>query len=152
MSKIDLTTFFITASLLFTMLGQGSSCGNKVEDINRVSSEKRERLATGMWGGEHISLEVTDGGGSLEFDCASGMIDRPIILDSEGKFDVAGKYVREHAGPVRRDEENYGRSARYTGRVKEKALTLTVTLKEPEETIGTFNLTQGSPGRVMKCR
>jgi len=152
MSKIDMTTFFITASLLFTMLGQSSSCSNKGEDSNKASSEKRDRLAIGEWGGEHISFDVTDGGGSIEFDCASGTIDRPITLDSEGKFDVEGKYITEHAGPVRDDEEGNGRTARYLGRVQEKVLTLTVTLKETDATIGTFTLTQGSHGRVMKCR
>src|ERR1041384_6718137 len=134
MSKLDLTTVFIAASLLFTILGESGSCSNKGENINRASSAQSNRLATGEWGGEHISLEVTDGGGNIEFDCAYGAISRPIVLDSEGKFDVEGRYIPQHAGPIRSDEENPGRAARYSGSVREKVLTLTVTLKQPDET------------------
>jgi hypothetical protein len=152
MSKFVMTASFIAASLLFAVLGQDSSCSHKGKDMNNAPLEKSDRLAAEMWGGEHIHMEVTDGGGSVEFDCASGSIDQPIVLDSGGNFDVKGKYRREHAGPILRDEENNGSPARYTGRVREKVLTLTVTIKEPEEIIGTFTLAQGSPSRVMKCR
>jgi hypothetical protein len=108
-------------------------------------------LTAGVWGGEHLRMDVSDGGASLEFDCASGVIDRPVVLNGDGRFDVKGSYMPEHGGPVRRDEELKGRPARYVGRVKGETLTLTV-VADPEETVGEFTLTRGSEGRVMKCR
>ena len=149
MSKIDLAFSFMALSLLFTM--QGGSCGNK-EVTNKTPVEKNDRLAAGTGGGEHIRLEVTDSGAEIEYDCASSTIDQAVVLDSEGKFDVTGKYIREHAGPVRRDEELNGQAVRYTGHVKGKVMTLTVTISDTKEALGTYTLTHGSPGRVMKCR
>jgi hypothetical protein len=111
-----------------------------------------EKLAAGVWGGDHVRMEVGEGGASLEFDCAAGNIERPPALDAAGRFDVKGTFNVQHAGPVLRDEEANGRPARYSGRVRGETLTLTVTLAEPEEDAGTYTLKRGSEGRVFKCR
>lgn len=111
-----------------------------------------ETLAAGVWGGAHARMEVGEGGVSLEFDCAAGNIDRPVALDGEGRFDVKGTFVAQHAGPVLRDEEANARPARYSGRVRGQTLTLTVTLADPEQDAGTYTLTRGSDGRLTKCR
>ena len=114
--------------------------------------ERNDRLATGIWGGEHIRVEVTDSGADIEFDCAHGSIDQPIVLDSTGTFDVKGKYTPQHGGPIRSDEANNDRVVRYVGMVKDQELTLTISSDNPKETIGTFTLTHGNEGKVMKCR
>jgi len=97
-------------------------------------------------------MEVTDSGAEIEYDCAHSTVDEPIVLDSEGNFEVKGKYLRQHGGPIRKDEESNGSIVRYTGHAKGRELSLTITNPEKKETIGTFTLTQGSDGRVMKCR
>jgi hypothetical protein len=111
-----------------------------------------ETLTAGVWGGEHVRMEVGGGGVSFELDCGGGSVGRAIALDGEGRFDVKGTFVAQHAGPVLRDEEANTRPARYTGRVRGQTLTLTVTLAEPEEDAGTFTLKRGSEGRLTKCR
>ena len=105
-----------------------------------------------MWGGEHIRLEVTDSGANIEYDCAHGTIDESIVLDSEGNFDVKGKYTPQHGGPIRRDEESNNHAVRYVGNARDKQLTLTIAIPDKKETIGNFTLAHGSEGRVMKCR
>jgi hypothetical protein len=95
---------------------------------------------------------VNDSGATLEYDCANSTIDEPIVLDREGNFDVRGKYMREHGGPIRSDEVSDSSTARYVGQVRDKELTLTITIPDKKETIGNFTLTHGSEGRVMKCR
>jgi len=152
MSAINLTFSFIAASLLFTVLGQSGSCRNREEVMSKAPAVKDGQLAAGVWGGEHIRLEATDGGASVEYDCASSTIDRPVALDGQGNFDVKGRYAAQHAGPVLRDEEANSRPARYVGRVKGDEMTLTVSLTDTKETVGTFTLTRGSDGRLMKCR
>ena len=152
MSTVNLIFSFIATSLLFTALGQSGSCRNQEAEMNRAPTEKSDRLAAGVWGGEHIRLEATDGGAAVEYDCANGTIDQPVRLDGGGNFDVRGRYTPEHAGPVLRDETANSRPARYAGRVKGDVLTLTVTLTDTKETVGTFTLTRGSEGRLMKCR
>ena len=69
-----------------------------------------------------------------------------------GDFDVRGKYMPEHGGPIRNDEESTSLSVRYVGHAIDNELTLTVTIPDKKETVGTYNLTHGSEGRVMKCR
>jgi hypothetical protein len=105
----------------------------------------------GPWGGAHAALDVTASGGRIEYDCAHGTLDEPLVLDARGRFDVTGSHTLEHGGPVRDDEQLISRPARYTGRVNDARMTLTVTLTDTGETIGSFTLIQGETGRVLKC-
>lgn len=106
----------------------------------------------GTWSGEHISLEVTAQGGQVEYDCAHGMIDQKIVADEAGNFDLRGTHVREHGGPVRKDEIEDRHPARYTGHLKGDTMTLTVTESDTGQSIGTFTLVFGQQPHLMKCR
>jgi|GEM_PF-1892872 len=108
-----------------------------------------DALLPGVWGGEHIRFEVTDGGAAVEYDCAHGAVEGKIPVDGAGRFGVAGTHYREHAGPVREGEESGGQPVRLSGRVGGSLMTLTVT--RGRETIGTYTLTRDSPGRIFKC-
>ncbi|MCA1815338.1 MAG: hypothetical protein LC746_02820 [Acidobacteria bacterium] len=147
---------FFISSLAFALAAAGvapvASCGAKGGASKRVTSEDRAKLEKGVWGGEHIRLEVTDDGAQVEYDCAHSTITQSIAPDRDGKFDVRGDFVPERGGPVRRDEPPPTRPARYAGRVSGDTLTLSVTLTDTGEHAGDFTLTRGSSGRVMKCR
>ena len=106
----------------------------------------------GTWGGEHISLEVTAHGGRVEYDCAHGTIDQKIVPDARGRFDLRGTHVREHGGPVRKDETADSHPARFNGEIKDNTMTLTVTESDTKETVGTFTLVYGQQPHLMKCR
>ena len=150
MRAMDL--MFLAVCLLVTIPGESGSCRSKETERSKVPVERNDKLANGVWGGQHIHLEVIDSGANIEYDCAQSTIDEPIILDGEGNFDVKGKFTPEHAGPIRRDERNDSYAVRYTGKAKDGEMTLTVTNPEKKETIGSFNLVRGSEGRLMKCR
>jgi hypothetical protein len=109
-------------------------------------------LAAGVWGGRHLRMDVIASGAELEYDCAHGAITEELKLDDEGRFQAKGTHSREHGGPTRSDEVPSSRPATYRGRVSRKTMTLTVTLGDPAEELGTFTLTQGSEGDVVKCR
>jgi hypothetical protein len=109
-----------------------------------------ERVPAGDWGGEHVRLTVEPSGGRIEFDCAHGTLDQPLGLDADGRFDVPGKLVGE-GGPVRKDETEGARPARYRGSTDGQRLTLEVTL-EGGASAGTFSLTRGGRARLVKCR
>lgn len=104
----------------------------------------------GTWGGDHILLEVSAGGATLELDCAHGAVEGPVRLDSEGRFDVGGTYVQERGGPVREGGED-ARPARYSGRVEGKTMTLTIAVGDGGETLGPFELVHGRSARLTKC-
>jgi len=104
-----------------------------------------------MWGGVHVSLEVTAGGANLDFDCAHGEITQKIIPGPDGKFAVRGTYAAEHGGPVR-DDEDSSKPATYRGAIDGDTMTLTVMLTDSDNQMGTFTLTRGKAGRIMKCK
>ena len=116
-----------------------------------AASPAKERALSGNWGGPHIGVEMTSEGGRVEYDCAHGTIDGPIVLDKSGRFDATGTHSPEHGGPVREGEEDTGRPARYRGKVAGRSLTLTVILTDSGENLGTFKLTRDAAPRLTKC-
>lgn len=115
------------------------------------SPEERTALPAGEWGGEQVSLSVTDKGARLELACAHGSVETAILLDGEGRFDVAGVYVREGPGPVRLEDEG-GEPARFSGRVDGDSMTLTVERTKGSRHVGTFKLGKGRRARIIKCQ
>jgi hypothetical protein len=111
-----------------------------------------DEIPLGDWGGEHISLQLTAQGGTVEFDCAHGTITRKLVSDRSGRFDVPGTYVEEHGGPVRADERAEELPVRYTGSIKNGKLRLTITRSDTKKSLGTFTLTHGQEAFLVKCR
>ena len=105
-------------------------------------------MPMGLWGGDHIALTVEDKSAHVELDCAHG--DIPIRLP-EAPFTVAGTFVRERGGPIRVDETADSRPAMYVASMSGSVMTLTIRLTDSGELVGTFTLTRGSSGRVVKC-
>jgi hypothetical protein len=112
---------------------------------------RRHQVPPGPWGGEHVRMIVNSSGAVLEYDCATGRIDRPLILDAKGGFNAQGSYVPEHGGP-RRDDDAGATGARYVGRVRGETMRLTVTLEQTKTPVGVFTLTRGGDPLLTKCR
>jgi hypothetical protein len=139
--------------LMLTFLAR--DCGGQKKRTSGQSSKVKstmEGAKTGAWGGEHISLDVDAQGGRVEYDCAHGTIDQRIVPDARGHFDLRGTHVREHGGPVRKDETADSHPARYAGQIKGDTMSLTVTETDTKEVVGTFTLVYGQQARLMKCR
>ena len=109
------------------------------------------RIPTGTWGGDHIRLVVSDTSAIVEFDCAHGSLNLPLVVDRSGHFDITGIFVKEHGGPIRIDEELPQEPARYAGTTDGRTMMMSVTGTASAQPVGTFSLTIGSPGRVFKC-
>ncbi len=130
---------------------------NSQTQIKRVGSTKSKsritmnNLKSGGWSGNHISLEVTESGAKIEFDCASGTISEKIVLDGKHRFDVPGTYAERHGGPVKLNEQQKRYSVRYKGLIKSKKMSLTVKRTDNNEIIGTFMLIFGREPSLVKC-
>jgi hypothetical protein len=105
-----------------------------------------------LWGGNHIEIQVTPKGATVDFDCAHGTIDAALSPNSKGHFEIAGTFTPEYPGPVREDISQT-RSAQYVGTIKEDAMALRVTLAgdDPPPPM-TFELVRGQSGNLRKCR
>ena len=110
-----------------------------------------KRVSAGEWGAVGIAMEVTESGARIEYDCAHGTIDQPLVLDADGRFDVKGHHFREHGGPVREGEESRGEPVRYVGQVTGDSMTLTVKPEGSDSPIGNHQLVRGKMGRIHKC-
>lgn len=108
-------------------------------------------IPAGTWGGEHLVLVANASGASVQLDCAHGAIEGRLALGPGGAFDLAGDFVREHGGPIRKNEVEDRRPARYTGRISGKTMTITVEVPG-EAALGPFTLELGDPGRIVRCR
>ena len=122
----------------------GATCSG-----NSVAPQRS--VATGLWGGQHISLDVTSAGATVQFDCAHGSIDEALTLDNSGAFDVSGRYTTEHPGPTREDETDQPRSVRYVGTVNGNSMRLAISAAGGGESLGSFTLEHGKNGVVRKC-
>lgn len=109
------------------------------------------RVPVGSWGGARAGLTVEDATATVELDCAHGTIPRTLAVDTRGRFEIEGRYVPEHGGPVRADEADTAQTARYAGTLSGRTLTLSVKLGDGQ-TLGPYTLTLGRPPRITKCR
>ena len=115
-----------------------------------AAAAQRRHLPPGLWGGEHVRVIVSGAGALLEFDCASGRIDRPIVMDG-GSFTTQGTYAPEHGGP-RRDVDSGPARARYIGRITGDTMRLTIRLEHDTNPVGVFTLKLGNDPLLTKCR
>ena len=115
-----------------------------------AKTQKMRRIATGVWGGEHIRINVGAKSASVEYDCATGVIDGPLVVGSNGEFKLRGIHKMERGGPVRADEEPKQHPATFTGSIKGNTMTLTV--KFADFDAETFTLEKGKPGELFKCK
>ena len=108
--------------------------------------------AGSVWGGDHVKLEVTAEGATLDFDCASGTIAGPLTADAQGKFTVKGTFTRERPGPVMRDNPNTAAAATYSGTITGNTMRLNITAGSQNDSMGDYVLVRGQPGKVFKCK
>ena len=127
--------------LLGTAAVIGSAC---------AGSPAAPSVLDGIWGGDHVTMSIA-GATHVELDCAHGDIPAPLAIDDQRQFNTTGTFVREHGGPIRDGEVPDTHPARYSGSVTGDRMQLTIRLTDTNETIGTFSLTRGAQGRVVKC-
>jgi hypothetical protein len=115
-----------------------------------AKTQNMKRIPAGVWGGQHINIQVGEKSATIEYDCASGVIDGPLVVDANGNFNLRGTHRAERGGPVRANDDTKGKPATYTGSVKEN--TMTLTLQVGDDDTETFTLEKGKEGELFKCK
>lgn len=96
----------------------------------------------GTWGGSGINMTIDNEHTAIAYACGDGAIDKPIILDGAGRFQVDGTFTGS-AGPA----VLAPRPARHSGSVVGTTMSLTVVLLDTGQSLGTFSLELGSDGQ-----
>jgi hypothetical protein len=133
----------------------GLSCAGQIKASRPAQSgpaAPTKAVPNGVWGGEHIRMEVNDSGADIEFDCARGSISQRLELDDKGHFNVQGVYMAETPAPAAVDGglTASGVKATYTGTLSGSSLRLEVFV-EGQDMPRTFDLVQGDQGHLAKC-
>lgn len=163
MSHVRALLFAVVAPLCLTLLtpcaAQQRRRARPPVKAKRTTVRTMKSLPEGTWGGPGIGLRVGGGAARLEYDCAHGRINPPFTLDGRGSFKLRGTHVAERGGPSRdiveydanSPPEEEGQPAIYVGRVSGNNLTLTVTLADTGDKIGTYELARGREPQITKC-
>ncbi|MFN2576086.1 MAG: hypothetical protein ABR607_00180 [Pyrinomonadaceae bacterium] len=167
-SRRTMIFFLVLVGIAFLSLAQGDNltaypAGNS-NNFTRITTRLDEMmgdltgrksrtkvLPPGLWGGQHISVEVNDQGAAVEYDCAHATMERRITIDRHGRFSVPGTQIPERGGPVRRDQ-SLGYAVIFKGQVSGKKMTLSVSNSLTKELVGTFTLLHGAQPKLMKCK
>ena len=105
---------------------------------------------SGQWGGPHIGLVLEGGLGTIEYDCASGTVDTPVIPAADGSFAATGTHRPGQGGPVRVGQIFTSVRANYAGKIEKDHMTLGIVL-EDGTTMGPFSLDRGAQGQLTRC-
>ena len=121
-----------------------------VSDIHAQKTQMEDSIK-GNWGGEHISLEITDSGVNIELDCAHAVVKSPLKPDQSGRFEFAGIYTQQIGGAVRQNAVNPSYRIKIAGQIRGKKMTLTIRRQSTGKSLGIFKLTQGKEPFIVKC-
>ena len=119
--------------------------------------EGKPQHVIGLWGGPHAGASFAGGLADLQFDCASGTIDDPIMITDVGPCSVKGTYRTGASGPIRVGQFFKSQEALFSGEVAKgtaknspRVMTLSVAL-EDGTALGPFTLTEGAPPQITRC-
>ena len=103
----------------------------------------------GIWGGDHIGVTIMNGVAEVDSDCASGSIDAPFLADTNGSFDLPGRWWSFPFGPTPPNWQPDKHPARYSGVLKGDIMVLTVRLDDGE--ILQYTLIFRATPRIVHC-
>lgn len=106
---------------------------------------------TGAWGGMHVGLSLTHDGGTLDYDCAAGRIDEPVVAGADGRFVATGSLTPGIGGPDRIGEVKPSWPARYSGSVRGDEMILRVDVPARAIVIGPHRLRRGASPNLTRC-
>lgn len=91
-----------------------------------VACPQTPTTVVGTWRSLAAELTVTEQGGSIQFGCATGTIDAPILLNAKGEFSVNGTYTQlSGVAPPPGSNPPTPQPTVYTGRVSGNNLSFT---------------------------
>lgn len=107
------------------------------------------RQLAGSFGGNHVALQLTARGGTLDFDCATGTIG-PITPRGSHNYTAIGTYLPAPGGPSDSGLPPVPREVVFNGLVNVDSLSMTGKLSDGS-VIGPFILIRDAPPTIYRC-
>lgn len=107
-------------------------------------------LLSGDWGGGHVGLSLTIGGGSLEYDCAAGTMAAPVAVNADGTFTAEGTHTPGWGGPEIVGQMMPTYRVRYSGSIRGDIMRLQGRV-ENGVLLGPFTLRRGAEPIIFRC-
>lgn len=144
-----------SVAVVLIIAGVGLACAGQMNPSHPAQPSptgSAQAVPNGVWGGEHIRIDVSDSGADIEFDCARGTIPQRLTLDAQGRFKFQGTYKAETPAPAAADggASGSGVTATYTGVLSGSSLRLEVSI-DGQDMPRIFELSQGDQGHLTKC-
>ena len=108
------------------------------------------RAVTGVWGGEHVGLNLTSTGGTLKYDCAAGSMSGPLMINRAGTFIGRATHTPGRGGPVIQGQRLPSYRVRYSGSVRGNTMSLRGRV-ENGVLLGPFTLRRGVEPIITRC-
>jgi hypothetical protein len=109
-------------------------------------------VPVGVWGGQGIQLTVREAGSTISYNCASGTITEPLLVNPAGRFVVRGTHTFGLGGPrLSGASSRRSHKATYEGVVDGHMMKLTVSLPDLGRTVGDFTLELGRRAALERC-
>jgi len=115
--------------------------------VGTPSTGQTPATLIGEWGGSGIHMTVDVEQAAITYNCGDGVVPSAIVPDETGHFQVDGTYTANGPGP----SGGTPRPARHTGSVSGIAMSMTVTLLDTGQSVGTYNLELGQDGLLNFC-
>ena len=105
----------------------------------------------GVWGGEHAQVTVTDTNTTIQFDCAHGTTDGPLLLDSHQHFDSPGTITLEGGPTPVTGSRTF--VAEYSGTVTGDSMSLTASFNDAAgmSQSMSYTLIYGASPHLIRC-
>ncbi len=105
---------------------------------------------TGTWRSHFAEVTLSAQGGSIQFSCASGAINAPVILNAQGEFSVDGTYTQGSGVAPPPGSEPTPKPVVYSGKVSSNTLTFSYQTQGGSIS-GPFTVVRDSSDKVIFC-
>ena len=107
-------------------------------------------LFIGSWGGQGISVSASDTQVTLNFNCASGTINKKVVL-TNNLFSEEGTYTQFSGNVPVNANSPEPQIVHYEGNLSVNNLSLTIKSQDGNTIIGKYIIVKNESGKIIRC-
>ena len=104
----------------------------------------------GEWGGKGIQVLASDSEVSFNFDCATGLINRKVMVNSN-QFLERGTFTPSAGNRPITEDFPKPQNVQYEAKIAGNDINLDIKSEDGKTLIGTYTLTKNVTGKLFRC-